>query len=430
MDKRPASRYFHHPAFQFTAFLLVRLGFVLFSGYNNYVLQEDSSWYVGYADAWLRGEFNFDIGRFILSPGYVWFLACCKTVFGAYWESGVVALQLIAASLSGVYFYKLGKLLFNETVAGLATAAFCVLPLTFWWVHTFTAESLFQSLFILSLYYFLLAAQSEKIRHLLCSALLIGSCLLLKSHVILFTPFIALYYFLNGKNNRVRLFFPVLYGAVCVLCLLPFTIYCWKTHQTFVLSSNGGGYQFYLGNTEAGYVTVVDPPEKGTPEFDKLQDIVVNAGYFNGDKPYYDSIMARPQAVKQQLFRQEAMAWIDANPKKFWTIKFVDAAKFLLPGISFQYYPFTQWLLIFLIYGPLYFLAYFAIILAVRREGIRKHLPVAGLFVSMLLFSVIWYVQNRFRTITIEPLYILYATWSAWLLLKETRWGKRYFTSS
>lgn len=427
MDNRVHLRALHHPALIFTGFLLVRLAFTLGSGYNHYVLQEDSSWYVGYADAWLRGEFDFDIGRFILSPGYVWFLAFCKAVFSAYWETGVTAIQLVVAALSGVYFYKLGKLLFNETVAAIATWAFCFLPLTFWWVHTFTAEILFQSLLIISVYYFLRSAQTEKAGQLFLSAVLLGVCLLLKSHIILFTPFIALYYLLNGKNTRVRFAFPVLYGMLCVLCLLPFTIYCWKTHHTLVLSSNGSGYQFYLGNTEAGYVTVVDPPAQGTADFDKLQDIVVYAGYFNGDKPYYDSIMARPQAVKQKLFRQEAMAWIDAHPKKFWTIKVYDVLKFLQPGVSYKYYPFAQWLLVFLVYAPVYFLAYFAIIWAIRREGIRNHIPITGLFVSMLLFSVIWYVQNRFRTITIEPFYILYATWGAWMLLKDTKWGS--FTS-
>ncbi len=33
------------------------------------------------------------------------------------------------------------------------------------------------------------------------------------------------------------------------------------------------------------------------------------------------------------------------------------------------------------------------------------------IFISMLLFSLVWYVQNRFRTITIEPFYIIYAAY-------------------
>ena len=29
----------------------------------------------------------------------------------------------------------------------------------------------------------------------------------------------------------------------------------------------------------------------------------------------------------------------------------------------------------------------------------------------MLIFSTFWYVQNRFRTITLEPFYIIYASY-------------------
>ena len=86
--------------------------------------------------------------------------------------------------------------------------------------------------------------------------------------------------------------------------------------------------------------------------------------------------MQFPQAMKQHVFMQEAMAWIKANPQKWVRIKLQDILSFLKPGVSYEYYPLTIWLIVFLIYVPIYLLAYLGIIFAIKKEGWIKHLPV------------------------------------------------------
>jgi hypothetical protein len=61
-------------------------------------------------------------------------------------------------------------------------------------------------------------------------------------------------------------------------------------------------------------------------------------------------------------------------------------------------------------------MGYIGIFVALRRN-FRYHFWILALVLSMVIFSVGFYVQNRFRTITLEPFYILYAAFGInWLL--------------
>ena len=83
---------------------------------------------------------------------------------------------------------------------------------------------------------------------------------------------------------------------------IPYGIYQYKINGSYIVSSNGAGYQFYLGNTEAGYKTIVEVPQPGTEDYERMKDITVHAGYFNGSVDHYDFIMHLPQKLKQKEF--------------------------------------------------------------------------------------------------------------------------------
>jgi hypothetical protein len=190
---------------------------------------------------------------------------------------------------------------------------------------------------------------------------------------------------------------------------IPYGVYSYKNHKQYIISSNGAGYQFYLGNTEAGYKTIVDVPDKGTQEFRKLQDITNTAGYFNGSQTRYDSILNLPQKEKQNIFFNESLIWIKNNPMKFIELKFYNLFFFLIPGVSWRHYSFSNWLFSFLVSLPIYVLAYYEMFKLYKNGNINL-VFILYIFVSILIFSLFWYVQNRFRTITIEPFYIIYAS--------------------
>ena len=328
----------------FLYFLVVRILFIIITGYDNCELCSDSDFIDRLSERALRGDFNFDIGRFIVAPFYNVFIAGHKWIFGGYWDWALVTSQLLLSALAGVYFYKLARLLFNETTARIGTFLFGIFPMTLYWVHTFCSEMVFQSVLIISIFFLVKSIKTERYLPLLLSAVLFVITFLTKSHIGLFSPFIALYLFINlSKSKRIQ--FPILFAAICLVATLPFGLYNLQKHDQYVLSSNGAKFHFYTGNSEFGYRSIVDVPPRNSVEFKALKNF--DLAHFNG--PIHDSLMALPHKVKQSAYFELAMNWIRANPKKFAELKAYNTAFFFLPGVSFRHYPLSGWLFSFLI---------------------------------------------------------------------------------
>ncbi|MCU0450155.1 MAG: glycosyltransferase family 39 protein [Bernardetiaceae bacterium] len=405
----------------FVTHLATRLAFALLVGFgHNYSLQPDSYWLIRFADQAAQGNFDFALDRFIASPLFPVVAGGSKWLFGPAWATVLALFQIGLAALSGVYLYKIGLILFNQARAALlGSLLYAIFPFTLWWVHTFSQESLFQSLFIFTFYHLVAFLRQPAWGRLAAAAGLFSLSYLTKSHVLLFSPFVPLLFLHFFGWEAKTLAYSLVFAGIAVGFSVPYGLYTHARHGTYVLSSNGATYQFYLGNTEAGYRAVVDVPPRGSAEFEQVRDINVTAGYFNGSVARYDSLLALPQRIKQPLFFQTAWHWIKQNPTKWLKMKLYDAGLFLLPGLSFQYYGFWQWLASLTLSLPVYLAAYRAMVRHLRTDY-RWASPVFYLFVAMLLFSTVWYVQNRFRTVTIEPFYLLYSAWGGlpWL----TKW--------
>ena len=336
-----------------------------------------------------------------------------KLLLGLYWSLGLILSQIILSSLSGVYLYKIVKLLFHDVrIATCAVAIYAIFPMTLWYVNTFSQETLFQCLFIFSVYYLIAAYKYQNMQALIFSAIFFSLAYLTKSHILLFALFIPLLFLLHIKPIKKAIKFSLIYTCICIIFSLPYGLYNKHQNNSYVLSSNGAGILFYLGNTNAGYISIVDVPEKGSSDYFKMKDITNTAGYFNGQPARYDSIMSLPQSIKQKVFFSDAMSWLKNNPSKLLVLKLYDIFYFLLPGVSYRHYPTKEWIISFLLSLPIYVLAYAGIIINLRKN-FKKHFFILALFLTMVLFSVVFYVQNRFRTITIEPFYIIYASSAA-----------------
>jgi hypothetical protein len=393
----------------FFVHLLTRLIFLNINGvFNNYNLQADSYWLVALAEGVTHGNFNFDIGRFIASPLFPVICALFKIVFTFEWPFYLVFFQLILSAVSGLYIYKIALLMFeNQKAALFSSILFALFPMTIWYINTFSQESIFQALLIITVYHLLLALKTRKFIYTITAAVFFSFTYLTKSHILLFSIFIPVIYLLYFRSFK-SIHHILLFGSIAFLFSLPFGIYNYIKHGTYVISSNGIGYQFYLGNTEAGFVSIVDVPDKSTDKFEMMKDITVTAGMINGNPKYYATLLHQSQRVKQSSFFSEAVKWIKNHPLKFIKLKIFDAIFFLMPGVSFRHYTFLQWLSAFTICLPVYFFGYYSIYLKCR-ENFSKHSWIFFLFISMLMFSIILYVQNRFRTITLEPFYVIYA---------------------
>lgn len=385
---------------------LIRYGFLVLTRFDDYSRISDSAWIMALSDRAARLDFNYDIGRFLAAPFYQTMVGMLKRYAGSTWPFFLDTIQLSAASVSVVFLGWLAYLLFQSRLVELiAVALFTIFPLTLYWVGTYSTETFFQSVLVIAIYYLCAGVTRGRWGTVAASALLYGVCFLTKSHILLFAPFIAGYILLaRHLALRRRVAFVLVYGAISLAMTLPYGLYSLAKYRTYILASNGFAYEYYLGNSPGGYATVVDVPALGSPAFHNIQDI--GPGYFND--PSYNAVMALPPREKPAGFLALAIQWNRDHPLKTMWLKAYNLFFFLLPGVSFRHYPFSDWLLSFLCSVPVYVLGYWGIGHAMRT-GFRAHAWMAGLVTSMLVFSVVLYVQNRFRTITLEPYYLLYA---------------------
>jgi 4-amino-4-deoxy-L-arabinose transferase-like glycosyltransferase len=393
----------------FTLFFVSRWVFSFFFGSDHFSRATDAYRIEQAVDAMLLGQFDLNIGRFIVAPLYPFFWAAHKWMFGQHWPLALLVSQWIVIAVGACFFYALAARLFNRRVAALATLGYAFFPTMLVWSDSFSSEAIFPSVFILSLFFLVEVAYRGKGSDLFWSALFFSFSFLLKSHVLLFAPAIIWYLFRVIASRKKALLFSVAYGALCLVATLPYGAYTLKKHGTYTLAGNGAHFHFYTGHSEFGYRSIVDVPPQDSDAFVALKQM--DFSRFNGAQ--HDSLMQLPVAERQHAFGAWAIAWMKENPLKTAELVVYNTVFFLMPGVSFRHYPAQIWLALFLLSLPIYFGAYAALRWLILHPQ-KHHAFFVALFVTMLLFSMVFYVQNRFRTLTIEPIFIMYA--AAWWL--------------
>ncbi|MFK8009481.1 MAG: ArnT family glycosyltransferase [Saprospiraceae bacterium] len=390
----------------FCSFLVVRLAFVFVL--KTYLPQleifPDSERYDILSSQILEGNFNLDGGTFLVAPVYPYFLALVKMCFGTYWIWIAPMIQIGLSCLSGVYFYKLAKVLFeSERVAVLGVLGYCFYPFSMWYVHSISQETIYQTLLIFSIYHFVIGLKNQKERHLIYSAILFSICFLTKSIILFYSPFLALsiYLYFNGNwKQKLRMVF--IYSSICVVFTLPNGIYNWQTHGIYTISSGGFGFFLSLSNNDNISRSIGEYKyTKGLNEFDYAYGIPFELEQDPNVKKY-------PPLERDQLYLKEGLKWINDNPKKLFLLSLTKLQKFLLPGFSISHHPFNKWLISFLLGLPVYFFGYIGIWKGLKTN-FKLHSWILFLIISMSVFSMFFLNQSRFRVVTMEGFYLMYA---------------------
>lgn len=390
----------------FLACLLVRVAFIAVSTQLSLDLDRDSALYDAQSTAVVeRGDFDFQAPQFTMAPLYASYQALHKWIFGAYWRWSLGTLQLLLSAFSGVVLFRFAMRLFDRTVALVAAAVYAVFPLTLVWVNTFAQDMPFQLHLIFFLYVLDVALERERWGWTAFAAVLFAITFLTKSHILLFAPFVPLIMWVNmrGTAGR-RIAHAALFAAISFALTLPYGLYQYSKHGQYVLSSTGQGGHFLWGHNEDTYRFIVDPPPLGSDEHRRILNMD-----FLVVRELRDTLDKASVKERQAIFMDAALDWCRTNPDKVWRLAAYDLYYFLMPGVNPHHYSFTNWLVTFALSAPLYLLAYWGVGRALRRNW-RRNLFIVGLLCCMLVFSVGFYVQNRFRTITLEPYYIIYAS--------------------
>ncbi len=401
----------------FGMILTSRCLFIFLSGMSPFDATPDTFRYDLLSSRIVGGEFNMDIGIFIVAPLYPWFLASMKFFFGSAWLEVAVFIQTFIAALSGVCLWKVAKQLFCLEVAILSTFLFCLFPFTMWYTHALLQEGLFQSLLIFSVYFFLKDQESNNWKDLIISACLFSLTFLTKSHILFFSPFIALIIFLTkGLTLRKRLAHISVYAGICLLMTLPYGLYNLGVNNTYSLSSNGFGKMLWYGNSEFAYAMHTVDLTREHPKYEAINSdttmlLMDKEEAFrreNFDLLSWLKVFPLNSVERQQFYLGKAKEWVRKNPKRFLHLKWLNCKRFFTPGVSKIHYPFRKWLAVLLVSLPIYFFAYVGIWKALKID-FRKHSWLLFLIFSMLIFTLFYGMQSRFRTITLESFYLIYA---------------------
>ena len=213
--------------------------------------------------------------------------------------------------------------------------------------------------------------------------------------------------------------------GIIFITTLPYGLYNKSVNDAYVLSAGGFGGHFASANNEGNYKYTVDPPPLGSLEHSYLQGLNFKVFRRFDTVPYLEGAaldesqlaevkagirIDQPISYKevQSILFNEGFQWITNNPCKFFELTFVNIKNFLIPGVNIHHYPFNIWLFSFIIGLPIFILAYVEIIKRIVLD-FKTHFPILAIFLGLLSTVVIFSSQARFRVITIEPFYLMYA---------------------
>ena len=390
----------------FILFFLTRYLFLIVSGKDNYELEIDSHYYNDQSNEVLKGNFNLLRHLYIIAPFFSYFQALVKFIFASHWMVVLEFLQISIASVSGIYLYKLTNQIFRKNqTAILAAILFCFYPMTFWWVGTFTQDIWFQSFLIIFFYYFIRSLHENSLKLLIISSLIFCLTFLTKSHILLFSIFIPIIILL--KKNIIftqKLKFIFIFTTISLTSTLPYGIYNLVVNDTYVLSSSGLGGTFITGNNNDAYLSHIKRDEITSEQKARFQ---YNKYLIMEElKP---KIKNKTPKEIQQIYLSAGLDWVKKNPKKAIELKLDHATRFFTPGVSKYWHGFDKWLVVLIITAPLYFFAYISIFQGIKNN-IRENFWILSLMSSLFIFTTVFYYSGRFRVITLEPYYIIFAS--------------------
>jgi 4-amino-4-deoxy-L-arabinose transferase-like glycosyltransferase len=326
------------------------------------------------------------------------------------------------------YLWQLTELLFqNKRVTLFAAFFYTCYPPLFYFIHTIAQETIF--LFFLSAFafHFVRYLQTGKMKDNLLAALFFTMTYLTKSFISLYVPFIVLLmlFHLQHISLTKRIMAVIQFFIIVLVLVIPVGINNNTYYGTFVTSSNGGGLVFFVANSELNYVDLTNTPsgKDKAYEFGKAPKMAFT--YF--PNPTYDSILKIPVKDKANAFWHAGFKWIKENPAKFFKIRVMNFIRLILPGNSWNRYPFWMWLFSFLSGLPLFLLAYYGITKSMMANW-KKHLWIILYILSMSIMHIMFIFTNRYRTFTFDFFYGMYAAYGLDLLLTRYRSAKAIAT--
>jgi hypothetical protein len=389
----------------FISFALTRFLYFILSGFDNFQLQTDSYWYSNFSDEILKGNFNLVNPQHIVAPLFPYFQAFIKFITGSYWMISLNLIQIVLASISGIYFYKITDILFNKKFISLiSTLLFCFYPSTIYWTSTFAQEIWFQSFLIFFIYNFLFFLKNPSNKTLSISAIVFSITFLIKSHILLFSIFIPLIILVSKIRFIKKVMFIIIFIFISLISTLPYGLFNLKNNDIYVLSSTGFASLFLLGHNDTSYNGIVNI--KSISNLERKKFITLDHDIYYKIKDKTDKASQREL---QKIYIAEGIMWIKENKKKAIILALTNLKKLFTPGIDKNWHSYNKYLFSFIVSLPIFIIAFPMIFLSCIKN-FSDHSWVLFLIFSMMLIAVLLQYVGRFRVITLEPFLLIYFT--------------------
>lgn len=351
--------------------------------------------------------------EYVVGPVYPLLLALVYGLFGFKSYGMVIYLHALLGAASAVLAYKTGELLFGRRYAWIPYGLTLGYPLfAFWGMYVLTETAY---VFTITLFLYLLAlyaqeAKKPKLKTLLILGGAMGISNLVRPLLLLFFPVLGLWiwWMQRGKLKiAVRDFTVIVVMTILVMC--PWWIRNGIRYHQFIVVSNYGSYEFYLGNNPQ---TITD-------------------SYFYFTQPSYDPevkgrIEKLPLAEQEKEYKSLGVAYILNHPLQFLQRTFAKEKNLFWQPVTpvygksykMQGYLLDQWYLLLGLAGVilsffqlrkysflLIFTVYYSFVVSMITvvSGARYRLPVMPAMVLLASLAVVMFLQGIGRLARVNP---------------------------
>jgi len=227
--------------------ILISLFVRLYYFFNVIELGNDAIMYLRLAQSLKEGVYSFGLNYnwgIIYPPGYPLLINWFSYVFNDY----VLSARLISLLFSLgtiIFFYAIGKELYNEYVGLWGATVFAFFPYMIRSFSLINSEALFYFLFISSIYWFIKIYKTQRWIYYFLFSISWGWATLTRSEGILL---ILLFCFVPVKQlfNKKNIFKFVNIFILFLICVVPYGLYLYKETGKFSISGKTG-FNLYIG---------------------------------------------------------------------------------------------------------------------------------------------------------------------------------------
>lgn len=402
MDRRRSRRLVLAAA---CAALVLRLGFGLFY-WTDKPLTHDEREYLSLADGLASGRgLTYsnagDTGtspQFGRAPGYPAFLALLGvTSGGASTPTRVKVVQSILGTIGVLLLASLSREAAGDRAAAICAWLAAVYPPLVWMPAYVLSEALYLPLALVCALLLAIAASDDRpagttgtarihLHPSVTAGLAAGAGALVRPGMLVFLPIAALWL---ARRRRISL--ALAFGIAATLVIAPWTVRNLRHYGRFVLIASEGGVTFWTGN---------HPLARGEGDLAANPDLKRAEVAFRAAHPGLTAEELEP------LYYRDALGHIRNDPGWWLTLVVRKAFYTVVPiGPSYTLHS-TKYLVATVV--PYAMLAPLAIagVIVIRRSG-RPPESLYLLAASVVLTSLIFFPQERFRLPVIDPLLIL-----------------------